>query len=127
VDNDFCSLHDPANADAMAEPRPLGGQRRKREATLADVYDLGRPTNVPDIQLLEMVGHAEQMIERFNDRVEWEAECTQEKTDKAALPKPVDIEALKRAAQPSADELAHTLVDLAGAEACDMMGEHHRA
>jgi len=50
VGSDFCSVHDPANADAMAEARRLGGQRRKREATLAGVYDLGGLTNVPDIQ-----------------------------------------------------------------------------
>ena len=50
VGSDFCSVHDPSNAEAMAEARRLGGQRRKREATLVGVYDLGGLTNIPDIQ-----------------------------------------------------------------------------
>ena len=76
---------------------------------------------------MDMVGHAEQMVERFNDRVEWEAECAEDKKRKTALPKPIVVEAAKRRAQPTADELVRTLVDMARAEACDMMGEHTRA
>jgi hypothetical protein len=48
--SDFCSVHDPANAEAMAEARRLGGQRRKREATLAGVYDFGGLATVADPQ-----------------------------------------------------------------------------
>src|SRR5437588_13118054 len=43
-------MHDPANAEAMADARRLGGQRRKREATLAGVYDLSGLTSVEAVQ-----------------------------------------------------------------------------
>jgi hypothetical protein len=43
-------MHDPANAEAMAEARRLGGQRRKREATLGGVYDFSGLTTIPEIQ-----------------------------------------------------------------------------
>jgi hypothetical protein len=77
--------------------------------------------------LLEMVGHAEQMVERFNDRIEFETEFTEDERFKAALPKQIDLVAAKRAAQLAADELVRTLVDMARAEACDMMGQHKQA
>ena len=77
--------------------------------------------------LVDMVGHVEQMVERFNDRIEYETEFTEDEKFKAALPKPIDLDAAKRSAQPVADELLRTLVDMARAEACDMMGEKERA
>ena len=45
-------MHDPANADAVAEARRMGGLRRKREGTLQTAYDLIGLTNVPDIRRL---------------------------------------------------------------------------
>jgi hypothetical protein len=33
-------MHDPANAEAVAEARVLAGSRRRREATVAVVHDL---------------------------------------------------------------------------------------
>jgi hypothetical protein len=50
VGSEFCSVHAPENAEAMAEARRLGGQRRKREATLAGVYDFTGLTTIPEIQ-----------------------------------------------------------------------------
>jgi hypothetical protein len=50
VESEFCSMHDPANAETMAEARRLGGQRRKREATLAGVYDLSGLASVQAVQ-----------------------------------------------------------------------------
>ena len=44
-----------------------------------------------------------------------------------ALPTPIDLDALKVKAQTSAKALVSSLVDMARAEARDMMGEHQRA
>ena len=45
-------MHDPANADAVAEARRAGGLRRRREGTLATAYDLTGLTSVPEIRRL---------------------------------------------------------------------------
>ena len=39
VDNEFCFVHSPEHAAEMQEARRLGGLRRRREKTLAGVYD----------------------------------------------------------------------------------------
>jgi hypothetical protein len=52
LDRDFCAVHDPANAEAMAEARRLGGLRRKREVTLAGAYDFAGLTSVPQLRRL---------------------------------------------------------------------------
>jgi len=36
----FCFVHDPGSAPAAADARRLGGQRRKKETTLAIAYDI---------------------------------------------------------------------------------------
>src|SRR6266545_88377 len=36
----YCLFHDPDHADAVAEARRVAGQRRRKEATIATVYDL---------------------------------------------------------------------------------------
>ena len=41
TDSAFCAMHDPDNAEAVAQGRRLGGLRRKRESTLGAAYDLG--------------------------------------------------------------------------------------
>jgi len=76
--------------------------------------------------LLDMVEHAENLVAHFNDHIEL-AGRTATKKRKPALPKPIDLEAMQETAQPSADELVRTLVDMAQAEACDMMGEKKQA
>lgn len=43
-------MHDPANAEAVAEARRFGGQRRKREATLHGAYDFEGLTSVGEIR-----------------------------------------------------------------------------
>ena len=56
LESDYCAMHDPAHAEAMAEARRLGGNRRKREVTLAGAYDFAGLTSVPDLRrLLEVV------------------------------------------------------------------------
>jgi hypothetical protein len=39
-------MHHPDHADEVAEARRLGGLRRRKEATLASVYDLGEPGTI---------------------------------------------------------------------------------
>jgi hypothetical protein len=34
-ESDYCVFHDPAHQEVVAQARSAGGQRRKREATLA--------------------------------------------------------------------------------------------
>jgi hypothetical protein len=50
VDSDFCWAHDPANAEAAAEARRLGGLRRKREGSLRVAYDLGDLASILDLR-----------------------------------------------------------------------------
>jgi hypothetical protein len=42
----FCNMHHPDHAAEVAEARRLGGLRRRKEATLASVYDLGDPGTI---------------------------------------------------------------------------------
>ena len=52
ADSEFCWAHDPANAEAAAEARRLGGMRHKREGTLASAYQFDGLGNVYDIRRL---------------------------------------------------------------------------
>jgi hypothetical protein len=45
-------MHDPANADLVAEARRMGGLRRKREGTVASAYQFEGLGNVQDIRRL---------------------------------------------------------------------------
>lgn len=56
VDEDFCRMHSPKQAEAVTEARRLGGQRRKRDATLATVYDFEGLHTVTQIQRVVEVG-----------------------------------------------------------------------
>ena len=51
-DSDYCVFHDPEHEEVVTEARRAGGQRRKREATLAVAYDLEDLTSVPAIRRL---------------------------------------------------------------------------
>ena len=54
VDGSFCFLHDPATE--AAETRRLGGLRRRRENTVAQIYDLeGLDTAAGIRRVLEIV------------------------------------------------------------------------
>lgn len=55
LESDFCSVHDPANAEAMADARKLGGVRRKREVTLAGAYDFEGLDTVQQLRRLLLV------------------------------------------------------------------------
>jgi hypothetical protein len=49
-------MHDPERAEEAAQARKLGGQRRRRESTLAGAYDVGDLGTVAGIRrLLEVV------------------------------------------------------------------------
>jgi hypothetical protein len=49
-------MHDPEHAEEAAQARKLGGQRRRRESTLAGAYDVGDLATVEGIRrLLEVV------------------------------------------------------------------------
>jgi hypothetical protein len=52
VDSDYCWAHDPANAEAAAEARRMGGLRRKREGTVAEAYHFAGLSHVKDIRRL---------------------------------------------------------------------------
>jgi len=51
-ESDFCVFHDPEHAEVVQEARRAGGQRRKREATLATAYDFQGLTSVDEIRRL---------------------------------------------------------------------------
>lgn len=56
AESEFCFLHDPAHAEEAAQARKLGGQRRRRESTLAGAYDVGDLASVEGIRrVLEIV------------------------------------------------------------------------
>ena len=51
-ERDFCVFHDPDHQEAVTAARSAGGQRRKREATLATAYDFEGLTSVEKIRRL---------------------------------------------------------------------------
>ncbi len=52
----YCRLHDPEMAEEVQEARRLGGHRRKREATLAAVYDFEGLDSIQHIRRFLEVG-----------------------------------------------------------------------
>jgi hypothetical protein len=44
-DGPYCLFHDPEHADAVAEALRVAGQRRRKEVTVATVYDLDDATS----------------------------------------------------------------------------------
>ena len=51
-ESDYCVFHDPEHAEVVAQARSAGGQRRKREATLATAYDFQGLTSIQEIRRL---------------------------------------------------------------------------
>jgi hypothetical protein len=55
-DSAFCFWHSPEHAEEAAAARKLGGQRRRRESTLAGAYEIGPLDTVGGIRrVLEIV------------------------------------------------------------------------
>jgi hypothetical protein len=55
-DGEFCFWHSPEHAEEAAKARSLGGQRRRRESTLAGAYEIGPLDTVGGIRrVLEIV------------------------------------------------------------------------
>ena len=52
LDGDFCFWHDPEHVEVVAQARSAGGQRRKREATLATAYHFQGLTSIDEIRRL---------------------------------------------------------------------------
>jgi hypothetical protein len=52
VGEDFCFWHHPDHAEEADQARRLGGQRRRREGTLAAVYDFEGLSTLPEIRRL---------------------------------------------------------------------------
>ena len=54
--SDFCVFHDPSFADTLQDARKAGGQRRRREVTLAAAYDLDGLDSIAALyRLLEII------------------------------------------------------------------------
>ena len=51
-ESDYCVFHDPDHAEVVQQARSAGGQRRKREATLATAYDFQGLTSIEEIRRL---------------------------------------------------------------------------
>jgi len=69
-DGDFCVFHDPDHTEVVQEARRAGGQRRKREATLATAYDFQGLTTIADIRrLIEVAAYDALGLENSINRV----------------------------------------------------------
>jgi hypothetical protein len=51
-ESDFCVFHDPDHTEAVQQARSAGGQRRKREVTIATAYDFEGLTSIEKIRRL---------------------------------------------------------------------------
>jgi hypothetical protein len=97
---------------------------------LAERYFEGVNPLMPEVEvrLATMVSEADLLAASFNDALEMEAGARKgTRTRKPALPKPIDVEAIKAGTMAAAEAHASLLVDMARAEACEMMGERQRA
>lgn len=57
-DHDYCRMHSPEHAEAVAEARRVGGQHRRREATVATVYDFEGFHSVEQVRrFLDIAGY----------------------------------------------------------------------
>ena len=98
-------------------------------ARLSDHYFQGVNPLPPETeeQLAWIVAQGELVVEIFNDHLAYEVYAEKESgKKKRALPKPLDIAALKRSAEPRAKAQVAYVLTLARAQACEMMGERKR-
>src|SRR5712691_35295 len=58
-DSAYCLFHDPAHAEAVTEARKVVGQRSRKEATLATVYDIEDITSDAGIRRLAQIAVAD--------------------------------------------------------------------
>jgi hypothetical protein len=57
-DGEFCFWHDPEHAQAAADARRLGGQRRKREGALSGAYEFSGLEGPQDLKrILEIAAY----------------------------------------------------------------------
>ena len=69
-DRDFCVFHDPDHEETIHAARSAGGQRRKREATLATAYDFEGLTSVREIRrLVEVAAYDALSLDNSINRV----------------------------------------------------------
>ena len=75
-----------------------------------------------------IVKQGDWLVEMFNDHLEFDTIGRQASGKKKAppLPKPLDLVAIKGSAEARAKSQVSYLVDLARAQACEMMGERKR-
>jgi hypothetical protein len=99
-------------------------------STLSERYFEGVNPLMPEIEecLTDIVAEGELLAERFNDALEMEAAVRKgARKRRPALPQPVDLEAIRINVQTAAESHASLLVDMARAEAHEMMGEKKQA
>ena len=97
---------------------------------LSERYYQGVSPLLPETEenLTWIVEQIERLVDLFNDHRELEVELTKlHGKRKPKLPAPINIAAAKRSAEPRAKAHVSLLVDLAQAQACEMMGERKRA
>ena len=98
-------------------------------AMLGERYFQGVCALLPETeeQLGWIVVQGELLVELFNDHLEFEGIARKANGKrKPPLPKPFDLVALKRSAEPGAKALVAYQLALARAQACEMMGEQKR-
>jgi hypothetical protein len=98
-------------------------------AVLAERYFEGVSPLMPEIEerLADMVAEGELLAERFNDGLAMETTARKGTRKQKALPKPIDLEVIRRSVGRGAESHTSLLVDMARAEACEMMGERKQA
>jgi hypothetical protein len=97
---------------------------------LAGRYFEGVNPLMPEVEerLTNMVGESELLAASFNDALEMESAARKAARRRSpALPKAIDLEAIRVSVQSAAESHASLLVDMARAEACEMMGERKQA
>jgi hypothetical protein len=99
-------------------------------AALAERYFQGVNPLMPEIEerLTALVTEAELLAESFNDALEMETAARKgTRRRKPALPKPIDVASVRASAEPTGESHASLLVDMARAEAHEMMDERRKA
>jgi hypothetical protein len=82
----------------------------------------------PRTALGDLKRFAEEELLRFNDQLDWLVWRKKERRQRGPkLPVPIDWETLRAEFQDETARRVRELVDVARAEACDMMGEEKRA